>query len=159
MTETVRATVLRAKREKPRRSIRRIVRILGRAELVRPGELSHSSVHRLLAREGISARPSRRDDEDGEPTGARVERRSFIAERASGSGAWGTASTCSCSSTIAGQVNGWWGGGLWLFTAANSGTAGNEVWSQAFETALSGGATQWSYQHVDNPGGGTSTAQ
>lgn len=80
MSEAVRATVLRAKREKPRRSIRRIIRMLERAKLVRPGELSHSSVHRLLAREGISARPSRRDDEDGDVVGTRVERRSFIAE-------------------------------------------------------------------------------
>jgi hypothetical protein len=37
-------------------------------------------VHRLLASEGISARPSRREDEDGEPVGTIVERRSYIAE-------------------------------------------------------------------------------
>ena len=80
MTEPVRDLVVRAKREKPRRSIRRIIRMLERARLVRPGELSHSSVHRLLSREGISSRPSRRDDEHGEALGTRVERRSFIAE-------------------------------------------------------------------------------
>ncbi len=80
MSETVRDIVLRAKREKPRRSIRRIIRMLERAKVVKPGELTHSSVHRLLAREGISARPSRREDEDGEAFGTRVERRSYIAE-------------------------------------------------------------------------------
>lgn len=81
MTETVADLVLRAKREKPRRSIRRIIRMLERAKVVRDGELKRSSVHRLLAREGISARPARGAlDDDGEPTGTRVERRSFIAE-------------------------------------------------------------------------------
>jgi putative transposase len=80
MTETVRDLVVRAKREKPRRSIRRIIRMLERAKVVRPRELSCSSVHRLLAREGISARPARGEDEDGEPVGTLVERRSFIAE-------------------------------------------------------------------------------
>lgn len=54
--------------------------MLERAHVVRVGQLSRSSVHRLLSREGISARPSRRDDEDGEPFGTRVERRSYIAE-------------------------------------------------------------------------------
>ncbi len=51
--------LVRAKREKPRRSIRRIIRILERAKVVRQGELSKSSVHRLLVRHGISARPGR----------------------------------------------------------------------------------------------------
>lgn len=80
MPEPVRDLVVRAKREKPRRSIRRIIRMLERAKVVRPGELSHSSVHRLLVREGISARPARGEDEDGEEQGTRLERRSFIAE-------------------------------------------------------------------------------
>lgn len=80
MTEAVRDLVIRAKREKPRRSIRRIIRMLERAHVVKPGVLTHSSVHRLLAREGVSARPSRRQDEEGAATGTRVERRSFIAE-------------------------------------------------------------------------------
>ncbi len=80
MTESVRDLVLRAKREKPRRSIRRIIRMLERAKVVRAGELSHSSVHRLLAREGISTRPSRREDELGEVFGMSIEQRSFIAE-------------------------------------------------------------------------------
>jgi putative transposase len=80
MTAAVRDLVLRAKREKPRRSIRRIIRMLERAKIVRQSELSHSSVHRLLSREGISARPARGDDEDGESVGTSIERRSFIAE-------------------------------------------------------------------------------
>jgi transposase InsO family protein len=80
MTPTVRDLVLRAKREKPRRSIARIIKMLERAKVVLPGELSKSSVHRLLNGQGISARPSRQEDEDGETIGARVERRSYIAE-------------------------------------------------------------------------------
>jgi putative transposase len=65
--------ILRAKREKPRRSIRRIIRMLERAGKVKPGTLTRSSVHRLLQRAGASARPVR---------GASAERRSFIAEHA-----------------------------------------------------------------------------
>ena len=65
--------VVRAKREKPRRSIRRIIRMLERAGVVRRGQLSRSSVHRLLQIEGISARPVR---------GPSAERRSFLAEHA-----------------------------------------------------------------------------
>ena len=65
--------ILRAKREKPRRSIRRIIRMLERARRVKPGELSRSSVHRLLQLAGVSARPLR---------GPAAERRSFIAEHA-----------------------------------------------------------------------------
>ncbi len=65
--------ILRAKREKPRRSIRRIIRMLERARKVKPGTLSRSSVHRLLSLAGVSARPLR---------GPSAERRSFIAEHA-----------------------------------------------------------------------------
>ena len=65
--------VVRAKREKPRRSIRRIIRMLERARLVRIGELSRSSVHRLLAFHGVSSRPLR---------GPSAERRSFLHEHA-----------------------------------------------------------------------------
>jgi transposase InsO family protein len=65
--------ILRAKRERPRRSIRRIIRMLERARVVRPGELSRSSVHRLLRAHDISARPVR---------GPAAERRSFITEHA-----------------------------------------------------------------------------
>ncbi len=65
--------ILRVKREKPRRSIRRIIRMLERARKVKPGELSRSSVHRLLRLAGVSSRPLR---------GPSAERRSFIAEHA-----------------------------------------------------------------------------
>jgi putative transposase len=65
--------ILRAKREKPRRSIRRIIRMLERAGKVKPSTLSRSSVHRLLQLAGVSARPLR---------GASAERRSFLAEHA-----------------------------------------------------------------------------
>jgi len=66
-------TILRAKREKPRRSIRRIIKMLERARIVRTGELSRSSVHRLLAAHGASARPLR---------APATERRSFLHEHA-----------------------------------------------------------------------------
>jgi transposase InsO family protein len=65
--------ILRTKRERPRRSIRRIIRMLERAGIVRAGELHRSSVHRLLAAHGVSARPLR---------GAGAERRSFLPEHA-----------------------------------------------------------------------------
>jgi putative transposase len=65
--------IVRLKREKPRRSIRRIIRILERAHKVTAGKLSRSSVHRLLHSLDISGRPLR---------GASAERRSFIMERA-----------------------------------------------------------------------------
>lgn len=81
MSAAVCELVLRAKREKPRRSIRRIIALLERAKLVRKGELSSSSVHRLLMREGQSARPARgAEDEAGHALGTKVERRSYIAE-------------------------------------------------------------------------------
>jgi len=65
--------IVRAKREKPRRSVRRIIRMLERAGLVKRGELARATVHRLLAAAGISARPVR---------GPSTERRSFLAEHA-----------------------------------------------------------------------------
>jgi transposase InsO family protein len=65
--------LLRAKREKPRRSIRRLIRMLERAGVVRKGALSRSSVHRLLSQHDLSGRPLR---------GAAAERRSFIMEHA-----------------------------------------------------------------------------
>lgn len=65
--------VLKAKREKPRRSIRRIIRMLERAKKVCVGDLSRSSVHRLLAARGQSKRPLR---------GPAAERRSFLHEHA-----------------------------------------------------------------------------
>ena len=65
--------LLRAKQHKPRRSIYRLIRMMERAKLVQPGELSKSSVHRLLAQAGVSKRPAR--------SGTR-ERRSFLPEHA-----------------------------------------------------------------------------
>jgi transposase InsO family protein len=65
--------ILRVKRERPRRSIRRIIRMLERAGIVHLGELHRSSVHRLLAAHGASARPLR---------GPGTERRSFLHEHA-----------------------------------------------------------------------------
>ena len=73
ITPEIAELILRAKREKPRRSIRRIIRMLERARRVKRGELSRSSVHRLLQLAGVSARP---------PRGPSAERRSFIAEHA-----------------------------------------------------------------------------
>lgn len=63
--------VLRAKRERPRRSLNRLIRMMERAHKAKPGELSRSSVHRLLARHELSGRPRR---------GPTAERRSFIYE-------------------------------------------------------------------------------
>ena len=65
--------ILRLKHEKPRRSLRRIIRVLERAKKVERGALSKSSVHRLLQVHGASARPLR---------GPGAERRSFIHEYA-----------------------------------------------------------------------------
>jgi len=65
------ALLLRAKRERPRRSLTRLVRIMVRAGRAKPGELSRSAVHRLLARHGLSSMPKR---------GPSAERRSYIYE-------------------------------------------------------------------------------
>jgi putative transposase len=65
--------IVRTKRENPRRSIRRIIRMIERAGVVRRGQLSRSSVHRLLQVHGISGRPVR---------GPSAERRSFLSEHA-----------------------------------------------------------------------------
>ncbi|MBI2569383.1 MAG: DDE-type integrase/transposase/recombinase [Candidatus Schekmanbacteria bacterium] len=55
--------ILQMKRERPRRSIRRIIRMLERADKVAAGRLKKSSVHRFLQSRGQSARPRRGDDE------------------------------------------------------------------------------------------------
>jgi len=73
MAAEVAELVLRARREKPRRSIRRIIGMLERAGVVGPGRLSRSAVHRLLVAHGISGRPLR---------GPAAERRSFLVEHA-----------------------------------------------------------------------------
>jgi transposase InsO family protein len=70
--------IVRAKLEKPRRSIRRIIKMLVRAKVVRKSELSRSSVHRLLVSQGISChRPSR-----GAAGAPSKERRAWIAQHA-----------------------------------------------------------------------------
>ena len=51
--------ILAAKRERPRRSIRRIIAMLERAGKVRRGELKKSTVHRLLQAHSLSGRPRR----------------------------------------------------------------------------------------------------
>jgi len=56
------------KRENPRRSIRRIIRMLERDGAVRRKELKRSTVHRLLQSHGIGGRPRRVDE---------TERRAF----------------------------------------------------------------------------------
>jgi len=65
--------LLRAKREQPRRSLRRLIAMMVRAGHARTGELSRSAVHRLLARHALSRRPER---------GPAAERRSFLYEHA-----------------------------------------------------------------------------
>ena len=65
--------ILRIKRERPRRSIRRIIRMLERAKIVLPGTLHRSSVHRLLQAHQLSTRPLRAGE---------MERRSFLPEHA-----------------------------------------------------------------------------
>lgn len=72
ITGRVADLILRAKQGKPRRSIKIIIRMLERAKVVKPGELTRSTVHRFLQSAGISNRPLR----------VARERRSFIAEHA-----------------------------------------------------------------------------
>jgi transposase InsO family protein len=58
-------TVLALKREVPERSLDRLIQIAEETKLVAKGELTRSTVHRVLQREGISARPaSERDTKD-----------------------------------------------------------------------------------------------
>lgn len=70
--------LVRAKRERPRRSIRRLIRMLERARKVPKGALSRSTVHRILLAAGVSARPPR----DADAAGSTLERRSFLVEHA-----------------------------------------------------------------------------
>lgn len=65
--------IVQAKRERPRRSIKRIIKILVRAGRTEAGVLSKSSVHRLLYAHGVSRVPRR---------GPSAERRSFLFENA-----------------------------------------------------------------------------
>ena len=68
------AACLQAKRENPRRSPNRLLHLLERAGIAAQGELSRSSLHRLLQRHGLSR-------VTGCPS-APVERRSLVAARA-----------------------------------------------------------------------------
>ena len=68
------ATIIAAKRENPRRSIRQIRRLLEAAGTVAQGRLSRSAVHRLLQRHGLS----RLSGSTSQPE----ERRRFCAEHA-----------------------------------------------------------------------------
>jgi transposase InsO family protein len=56
--------IIALKRENPRRSIRRIIRMLERAKKVHRRELTKSSVHRLLCAQGISERPARHEERE-----------------------------------------------------------------------------------------------
>jgi len=71
ISEELGQLILRLKQEKPRRSVRRIIRVLERAKKVERGALTKSTVHRLLKVHGVSRRPLR---------GPGAERRSFIHE-------------------------------------------------------------------------------
>jgi len=71
ISEELASLILRLKQEKPRRSVKRIIRVLERAKKVERGALSKSTVHRLLKVHGASRRPVR---------GPGAERRSFIHE-------------------------------------------------------------------------------
>lgn len=66
--------LLRAKAENPRRSLRRLIKMMVRAKAAEPNELSRSSVHRLLKTAGLSWRPGRAEMQ---------ERRAFLVEHAS----------------------------------------------------------------------------
>ena len=71
ISEELASLILRLKKEKPRRSVKRIIRVLERAKKVERGTLTKSTVHRLLKVHGSSRRPLR---------GPGAERRSFIHE-------------------------------------------------------------------------------
>ena len=70
----VQAAILHAKRENPRRSINQIRRLLEHSGQVAKGELSRSSIHRLLKSHGLS----RMSGSSSEPQ----ERRAYVAEHA-----------------------------------------------------------------------------
>lgn len=78
ISDEVAELIVRIKREKPRRSIRRIIKMVERANKVPRGVLSKSSVHRLLVQHDISGRPRR----NAGPGGSGRERRAWISEHA-----------------------------------------------------------------------------
>lgn len=73
LDSALRDLLLRAKREKPRRSVRRLIQIVERARRVNKGVLSKSTVYRLLVSAGLAGRPSRAETK---------ERRSYLVEHA-----------------------------------------------------------------------------
>jgi transposase len=73
ITAEIAEHILRVKRERPRRSIRRIIRMLERAQIVTRDTLHCSTVHRLLRAHQLSCRPQRYGG---------TERRSFLPEHA-----------------------------------------------------------------------------
>ncbi len=74
LAPAVQAAIIQAKRENPRRSINQIRRLLEHSGQVAKGELSRSSVHRLLKSHGLS----RMSGSSSEPQ----ERRAYVAEHA-----------------------------------------------------------------------------
>ncbi len=62
LPEGVADVVCAMKREVPERSLDRIIRILEKTEKVEPGQVRRSTLHRVLQREGISARAARTPD-------------------------------------------------------------------------------------------------
>jgi transposase InsO family protein len=62
LTEEQQQLVCRLKREVPERSLDRIIEIAEAMKLVEPGTLKRSTVHRVLRRQGISARGGRTPD-------------------------------------------------------------------------------------------------
>jgi transposase InsO family protein len=74
IAKNIQDILLEAKREKPSRSIKTLMLLIEQQGLVGRGELSRSSVHRLLARHGLSKRTV--------ADGPHIERRSFEAQHA-----------------------------------------------------------------------------
>lgn len=74
LSKEIEDLLVRAKRTRPRRSVRQLIRILVRAGRVAPGELSPATVHRALVRAGL---PTQRPKVHGDK-----ERRAFLPEHA-----------------------------------------------------------------------------
>lgn len=73
--------LVRAKREKPRRSVSRLLKMAVGAGWVEEGAVSRSTLYRLLRAHGLSTRPPRSRSEDDRQRAPR-ERRSFLPEHA-----------------------------------------------------------------------------
>lgn len=74
LSAEIEALLIRAKRTRPRRAIRQLIRILVRAGKAAPGQLSPATVHRVLQRAGL---PTQRPKVHGDK-----ERRAFLPEHA-----------------------------------------------------------------------------